>query len=79
MFNHMKFKKISLFIILILFTLNSYSRDYIIVQSTTSIANTGLLDLLSSKFEKQTGIKVRPIAVGTVMPFQMLNEETVTC
>tara|TARA_B100001758_G_C18302072_1_gene552958 strand:- start:31 stop:828 length:798 start_codon:yes stop_codon:yes gene_type:complete len=61
----MKFKKISLFIILILFTLNSYSRDYIIVQSTTSIANTGLLDLLSSKFEKQTGIKVRPIAVGT--------------
>ena len=61
----MKFHKILLFIVFILLNLNAHSRDYIIVQSTTSIANTGLLDLLSSKFEKQTGIKVRPIAVGT--------------
>ena len=61
----MKFHKILLSILFILLNLNAHSRDYIIVQSTTSIANTGLLDLLSSKFEKQTGIKVRPIAVGT--------------
>ena len=61
----MKFHKILLLILFILLNLNAHSRDYIIVQSTTSIANTGLLDLLSSKFEKQTGIKVRPIAVGT--------------
>ena len=58
-------KFIQLLLIFLAFTLNANSRDYIIVQSTTSIANTGLLDILSSEFEKQTGIKVRPIAVGT--------------
>ena len=49
---------------LILFT-SAQSRDYIIVQSTTSTANTGLLDVLSKTFYEETGIEVRAVAVGT--------------
>lgn len=37
----------------------------IIVQSTTSTANSGLLDFILPKFEKKTGIKVNVVAVGT--------------
>lgn len=37
----------------------------IIVQSTTSTANSGLYDSILPLFEKQTGIKVRIVAVGT--------------
>ena len=41
------------------------SRDFIIVQSTTSTANTGLLDILSQNFYTETGIEVRTVAVGS--------------
>lgn len=51
--------------IFLFFSVSVYSNDYIVIQSTTSIANTGLLDLLASEFKSKTGIKVRPIAVGT--------------
>ncbi|MCT4656619.1 MAG: extracellular solute-binding protein [Cohaesibacter sp.] len=37
----------------------------IIVQSTTSTQNSGLLDYLLPIFEKKTGIKVHVVAVGT--------------
>ena len=37
----------------------------IILQSTTSTANSGLYKFLLPKFEKMTGIKVRVVAVGT--------------
>lgn len=37
----------------------------IILQSTTSTANSGLLDVILPKFKEQTGIDVRVIAVGT--------------
>lgn len=37
----------------------------IIVQSTTSTANSGLYDYLLPMFEKKTGIKVNVVAVGT--------------
>lgn len=37
----------------------------IIVQSTTSTANSGLLDHILPIFEKKTGIKVNVVAVGT--------------
>ena len=39
-----------IFFVFVLFTGALEARDYIIVQSTTSTANTGLLDLLSEKF-----------------------------
>lgn len=38
---------------------------FIIVQSTTSTQNSGLLDYLIPKFRQKTGIEVRVIAVGT--------------
>ena len=53
------------FLIITLFLSNVFARDYIIVQSTTSTANTGLLDLLSKEFFQDTGIEVRAVAVGT--------------
>ena len=54
-----------LLLILILSISNSFSRDYIVVQSTTSTANTGLLDVLSEEFFQDTGIEIRAVAVGT--------------
>jgi tungstate transport system substrate-binding protein len=38
---------------------------FIIVQSTTSIQNSGLFDHILPMFEKKTGIEVRVVAVGT--------------
>ena len=39
--------------------------ETIIVQSTTSTQNSGLLDWLLPKFEEKTGIRVKVVAVGT--------------
>lgn len=45
---------------------NAIADDHsIIVQSTTSTANSGLYDHLLPKFEKATGIQVNVVAVGT--------------
>ncbi|GAG99413.1 unnamed protein product, partial [marine sediment metagenome] len=47
---------------------NSYAAsddNTIIIQSTTSTQNSGLLDYLLPKFSKKTGIKVHVVAVGT--------------
>ncbi len=39
--------------------------DFIVVASTTSTQNAGLFDHILPLFEKETGIKVRIVAVGT--------------
>ncbi|MCR9255237.1 MAG: extracellular solute-binding protein [Alphaproteobacteria bacterium] len=39
--------------------------DFIIVQSTTSTQNSGLLDAILPIFKEKTGIEVRVVAVGT--------------
>jgi tungstate transport system substrate-binding protein len=39
--------------------------DFIIVQSTTSTADSGLLDAILPKFQEKTGIEARVVAVGT--------------
>ena len=39
--------------------------ESILVQSTTSTANSGLYDHLLPRFEEETGIEVRVVAVGT--------------
>ena len=41
------------------------SAESIIVQSTTSTANSGLYDYILPIFEGATGIKVNVVAVGT--------------
>tara|TARA_B100001013_G_C24589689_1_gene434244 strand:- start:208 stop:1011 length:804 start_codon:yes stop_codon:yes gene_type:complete len=43
----------------------AFSKDYIIVQSTTSTQNSGLLDVIEIAFEKDFQIDVRFISVGT--------------
>nr|WP_246252234.1 substrate-binding domain-containing protein [Sulfitobacter algicola] len=40
-------------------------KPFIIVQSTTSTQNSGLLDAILPEFEEQSGIEVRVVAVGT--------------
>ena len=58
--------KLLQFLIIFFFVFNPLlSREYIVLQSTTSTANTGLLEILSDNFFKETGIEVRAIAVGT--------------
>lgn len=39
--------------------------SFIVVQSTTSTQNSGLLDAILPEFEEKTGIDVRVVAVGT--------------
>jgi len=41
------------------------SDKFIVVQSTTSTANSGLLDTILPVFQEKTGIEVRVVAVGT--------------
>ena len=42
----------------------SMADPVIVVQSTTSTANSGLYDSILPQFEKQTGIRVNVVAVG---------------
>lgn len=44
---------------------NAAGAKEIILSTTTSTMDSGLLDLLIPEFEKKTGIKVKPIGVGT--------------
>lgn len=46
-------------------TASHAEESYIIVQSTTSTQNSGLLDHILPGFEAETGIDVRVVAVGT--------------
>ena len=56
----------TLFTALTLFTTSAVAEDrFIILQSTTSTANSGLLDFLAPKFRQKTGIELRVVAVGT--------------
>ncbi len=53
-------------VVLIFLSLNAYSENKsIILQSTTSTANSGLYRYLLPIFKKQTGINVNVVAVGT--------------
>ncbi|MDH3740832.1 MAG: extracellular solute-binding protein [Hyphomicrobiales bacterium] len=57
---------ISLLCALTLAATGAVAQDrFIILQSTTSTANSGLLDHLAPKFRDKTGIEIRVVAVGT--------------
>ena len=67
----MQIYKIPFVIIILLFFLNSsIANEFLIMQSTTSTANTGLLDKISEEFKKDTGIELRTVAVGTGQALQ---------
>ena len=48
-----------------LFISESLARDFIVIQSTTSLENSGLLDVVEKEFEKKFQIDIRFVAVGT--------------
>ncbi len=47
------------------FLSESFAKDYIIVQSTTSTYNSGLLDVIELAFEREFKIDIRFVAVGS--------------
>ncbi|PPR47980.1 MAG: Tungstate-binding protein TupA [Alphaproteobacteria bacterium MarineAlpha5_Bin9] len=49
----------------ILFSNIVLARNYLILQSTTSTDNSGLLQILKNEFEKEYNIELRVVAVGT--------------
>lgn len=56
----------ALFAVLTLLANSAVAEDrFIILQSTTSTANSGLLDFLAPKFKEKSGIEIRVVAVGT--------------
>ncbi len=46
-------------------TFGASAEEFIVVQSTTSTQNSGLLDNILPQFKDKTGIEVRVVAVGT--------------
>ena len=52
-------------------TIQAQKRGEIILATTTSTQDTGLLDSLLPMFQLQTGIEVKPIAVGTGAALEM--------
>ena len=60
------FHKSTLFFTIIFLSINSInSKEFIVLQSTTSIRDSGLYDFILPKFDKKSGIEVRVVAVGT--------------
>ena len=57
--------KSGVFCLALLCALPAHAAETIIVQSTTSTANSGLYDHLLPGFEAESGIRVRVVAVGT--------------
>ena len=53
------------FLITVFISFNLYAKNKIIVASTTSTYDTGLLDLLNKKFFDQFNIKVQVLSLGT--------------
>ena len=51
--------------------IQAQKRGEIILATTTSTQDTGLLDSLLPMFQLQTGIEVKPIAVGTGAALEM--------
>jgi tungstate transport system substrate-binding protein len=64
---HGKMFKLISRILVLFFGINvtSVADPVIVVQSTTSTVNSGLYDAILPQFEKQTGIRVNVVAVGT--------------
>ena len=55
-----------LFLILVFFSINSYAeKESIILQSTTSSRDSGLLNYLIPKFSESFGINIKVVANGT--------------
>lgn len=60
-----QFKTLAIVAVLALPSFATASEQSVLVQSTTSTANSGLYEYLLPLFKSQTGIEVRVVAVGT--------------
>ena len=59
-------KKFSIvFFLFIFFSTSIEAREYLIIQSTTSTKNSGLLDVIEEIFEKEFAIDIRFVSAGT--------------
>ncbi len=57
-----------IFILTILLTIHALSvraNDFVVLQSTTSVQNSGLYEVILPAFRQKTGIQVKVVAVGT--------------
>ena len=59
-----KRKCISLIFLVSVF-FNVHSKEFIVLQSTTSARDSGLYDFILPKFDQTSGVEVRVVAVGT--------------
>ncbi|MFH1823722.1 MAG: substrate-binding domain-containing protein [Candidatus Firestonebacteria bacterium] len=62
------FKKVILFVFvltILIISVIAEENKTVILATTTSVQDTGLLDVLMESFENETGYTVKPIAVGT--------------
>lgn len=64
MFKQLKFLLIGLTAVAAM-AVPALAGEFIVVQSTTSTQNSGLLDVILPRFTAETGIEVRVVAVGT--------------
>lgn len=61
----MKFNKVILSLLFVLIITSFASASVLKMATTTSTDNTGLLDILAPQFQKDTGIELQWVAVGT--------------
>ncbi len=64
-------KIIALLLLAVFFTAGTASAETLMMATTTSTDNTGLLDVLAPQFQKDTGIELKWTAVGTGKALKM--------
>lgn len=67
----LRFRNFIIFFLLFFFSEALASEKFLIISTTTSVENSGLLSYILPTFEKKTGIKVKVIARGTGAAIEM--------
>lgn len=67
----MKLNKLTLLAASLVLTTSIQAKDSLMMATTTSTDNTGLLDYLAPKFEKETGTNLKWVATGTGKALKM--------
>ena len=58
---------------------NVHSKEFIVLQSTTSARDSGLYDFILPKFDQTSGVEVRVVAVGTGQAIKNLEGVMLMC
>jgi len=67
----MKLNKLTLLVATLVLATSIQAKDSLMMATTTSTDNTGLLDYLAPKFEKETGTTLKWVATGTGKALKM--------